>query len=222
MVHGNYYGAQYEIYLKNTVDFYNDILPIWMSVRERIEYELVKFGNGQYKLIVIPYVKLDKRFGILENTSNYISAIDKLSHNSRLTRENKFEEFKYYDVKIYKDLIKHNKNLPKPISDEEFESLEESYETIKRKCISDDFWSKYSEKERIEFENERISLNDKLNIQRIISKPEYCEEIVRIEKSLTDIELTDREKELIDAVVNHPKLNGNIDYYGINLIEGYY
>ena len=124
MVHGNYYGAQYEIYLNKQIDFYNDILPIWISVRERIEYELIKFGNGQYKLIVIPYQKLDKRFQKLEYTRNYMSAIDILSINNTLTRANNLEEFKYFDVKIYKNIIKHNKNLPEPISSEELESLE--------------------------------------------------------------------------------------------------
>ena len=222
MVHGNYYGAQYEIYLNKQIDFYNDILPIWISVRERIEYELIKFGNGQYKLIVIPYQKLDKRFQKLEYTRNYMSAIDILSINNTLTRENSLEEFKYFDVKIYKNIIKHNKNLPEPISSEELESLEESYKIIRRKFEEDDYWTKYSEKELIEYDNERISLIQKLNIQRIIARPDYFEEIKRIEESLTDIILSNEEEEIVNLVVSHPKLEGVIDCHGINLIEGYY
>ena len=222
MVHGNYYGVQYEIYLNKELDLYNDILPICIDVRKMISLEKINKDSNQYKLVIIPYREFDKRFEKREHVRKYMSSLDEISYNHQINRNSNPEAFKYYDVKIYKNLIKHNKNLPKPISAEELKSLEESYETIKRICISDDFWTKYSEKERIEFENERISLNDKLNIQRIISKPEYFEEILRIEKSLTNIELTDGEKELIEKVLSHPKLEGAIQCNGIHLIEGFY
>ena len=222
MVHGNYYGAQYEIYLNKQVDFYNDILPIWMSVRERIEYELSKIGNGKCKLVIIPYQKLDRRFVKLEHTENYVSANDKITFNHSLTRKNNSEEFKYYDVKNYKNLIKHFNNLQEPISIAELELLEETYETVRKNCYDADFWNKYSEKEQMEFNTERADLLAKLNIQRIIARPEYFEEIVRLEKSLTDIVLSDKENELVQKVLNHPKLDGLIESHGINLIEGFY
>ena len=73
-----------------------------------------------------------------------------------------------------------------------------------------------------EYDNERISLLQKLNIQRIIARPDYFEEIKRIEESLTDIILSNEEEEIVNLVVSHPKLEGVIDCHGINLIEGYY
>jgi hypothetical protein len=222
MVHGNFYGAQYEIYLNKPIDFFDDILPIWMSVRERIEYEIVKFGNGQYKLIIIHYQKLDNRFQKLEHTRNYTDAIDKISYNKNLKRENNFELFKYVDVKIYKNLIKHNKNLPQPISSEELELLEESYKTIVKKDNDPEYWKKFSEKELIDMDNERFHLTGKLNIQRIIATPDYLEEIVKLEKSLTNIILSNEEEELVNLVLSHPKLDGVIESHGINLIEGFY
>jgi hypothetical protein len=222
MVHGNYYGAQYEIYLNKQVDFYNDILPIWTSVRARIEYELSKIGNGKCKLVIIPYKKLDNRFEKLEHTRNYVSANDTITFNNSLTRENNFEEFKYYDVKNYKNLIKHFNNLPEPISTDKLESLEESYKTIRKNCYDVDFWNKYSEKEQMELNTETADLLEKLKIQRIIARPEYFEEIVRLEKSLTDIILSDKENELVQKVLNHPNLEGLIESHGINLIEGFY
>lgn len=212
MVHGNFYGVQYEIYLNKNVDFYNDILPIWMSVRERIEYEIVKYGNGKHKLTIIPYKKLDKRFGNLENARNYVSANDAISFNRSLSRDINVEEFKYLDVKIYKNLIKHNKNLPKPISTEELQLLEESYKIILKKSEDPEYWNKLSEKELIEIDDERIQLTDKLNIQRIIARPEYFEEILRIEKSLTSIVLSNEENELVQKVLNHPNLEGLIEF----------
>jgi hypothetical protein len=238
MVHGNYYGAQYEIYINKSIDFYNDILPICMSVREKIELvnfdeqykskiKRLNFGNGKCKLIIIPYKKLFNRFEKLKYAEIYFHLNDKMTYDelnmNRFNRENNFEEFKYLDVKIYKNLIKHNKSLPKPVTSEELESLEESYKNIFIKMYkNEDYW--HSE-EKTQIELDRViheSLLNQLNIQRIITRPEYFEEIINIEKSLTNIELTDREKELINSVINHPNLKDLIEFHGINLIEGYY
>lgn len=219
MVHGNYYGAQYEIYIYQPIDFYNDILPISMLVREK--FELIEFGieqrkikrvnfsNGISKLIIIPYINLDKRFEKLKYVGNYVSSIDKLSNIGlnifSKTRKDNFEDFKYFDVMMYKNLIKHNKSLPTPITSKELESLEESYQNeLDRDCEI------------------TASLLNELNIQRIISNPKYFEEIKNIEKSLTNIELTDREKTLINKVINHPNIKDLIEFHGINLIEGNY
>ena len=149
-----------------------------------------------------------------------MSSNDTISYSSRLTREQHFEEFKYFDVKIYKNLIKHNKNLPHPISSKELELLEESYKIRRRIYEGNDYRTKYSEKEQIEFNYECLNLSEQLYIQRIISNPEYFEEIKEIERKLTDIELTDGEKDLINSVINHPKLDGLIDCHCINLIDG--
>jgi len=43
-----------------------------------------------------------------------------------------------------------------------------------------------------------------------------------IERELTDIVLTDGEKDLIRLILEHPKLEGNISSHGINLIDGFY
>ena len=193
MVHCYYYGAQYEIYLNKQIDFYNDVLPIWMFARERIE--LVKINDKQSKLIIIPCNKLYERFQKLKHAENYI--LDNIRNN-----ENK-EKSKYYHVKKYKDYIKHNKSLPNPISSKELEDLEESY---RKSEMNEDF-------------SELNRLFERLMIQRIISNNEFFKEIVNIEKSLTDIELTDEEKDLINWVIVHPKLKGLIDFHGFNLIE---
>ncbi len=42
MVNGNYYGIQYEIFLTKEIDFYDDLLPIWMDVRARIEMKKIE------------------------------------------------------------------------------------------------------------------------------------------------------------------------------------
>lgn len=69
MVHGNYYGIQYEIHLTKEIDYYDDLLPIWMDVRTRIDMYRI---NGYYKLIVIPYVDFSEQ---LDNNSLFKSYI---------------------------------------------------------------------------------------------------------------------------------------------------
>jgi hypothetical protein len=122
----------------------------------------------------------------------------------------------------YKNLIKHNNNLEQPISITELELLEKRYDVLNAICYDDDFWIKYSEKEQIELNTERKDLFAKLKIQRIIARPEYFEKIVQCEQSLTNVLLTDKENELLQKILNHPNLEGLIEYHGIELIEGYY
>ena len=54
MVHGIYYSVQYEICLNKSIDFYDDMLPIWIHTRARIEIKQDEY-TGCIKLIVIPY-----------------------------------------------------------------------------------------------------------------------------------------------------------------------
>jgi hypothetical protein len=60
MAHGNYYGIQYEIYLTKELDFYDELLPIWMEVRAKIEMEKDK-KTDNYKLIIIPYKEIGQQ-----------------------------------------------------------------------------------------------------------------------------------------------------------------
>lgn len=56
MVHRISCGVQYEILLNKNIDFYDDLLPLWTSVRAKIELKEI---NGLIKLIIIPYNQLD-------------------------------------------------------------------------------------------------------------------------------------------------------------------
>ena len=192
MVHGNYYGVQYEIFLNKELDLYNDILPICIHVRKMISLQKVDRNSEQYKLVIIPHEELEKRFYQKQNTRKYAENNDLISYNHSITRESYPENFKYYDVILYKSLIKHNKCL-EPFTQEEFKKYEKE-----------------------------PKLRKTLDIQRIISNPVYFDEIKEIERELTDIELTDGEKELINKVLSQPKLEGSIEYHGFNLINGYY
>lgn len=220
MVHGNYYGVQYEIYLNKELDLFDDILPICIDVRKMISLEKINKDSNQYKLVIIPYRELDKRFEKRENVTKYVQSLDEISYNHYITRKSNPEEFKYYDVKVYDNIIKHNE-YSQPFTEEELKNCEKRFEDVIEIYKHDDFWNK-PEEERKEIDFEQNNLRRILNIQRIISNPVYCEEIKQIERELTDIELTDREKELVTCVLEHPNLQGKISSHGINLIHGFY
>ena len=101
-------------------------------------------------------------------------------------------------------------------------NLKKKVEELSNKYNENDYYEKYSSEERDNFDIEKSIFRDVLNVQRIIRNKEYFQEIKDIERELTNIELTDKEKELINKFVNHPKLEGAIAFHGINLIDGFY
>lgn len=220
MVHGNYYGVQYEIYLNKELDLFDDILPICIDVRKMISLEKVDKNSKQYKLLVIPHKELDKRFYQKQNSRKYAENNDLISYNHNITRKSNSDKFKYYDVKTYKNILKHNQ-CPVPFTQEELKNCEKRFEDIIEIYQYDNFWNKPQE-ERKELDIEQDKLRQTLNIQRIISNPVYFEEIKEIERELTNIELTRDEEELVLQVLHHPKLEGVISSHGINLIDGFY
>lgn len=220
MVHGNYYGVQYEVYLNGEFDLFNDILPICIDVRKMISLEKSKESN-HYKLVIIPYREIDERFEKREHVRKYIGSLDEISFNRRITRKTHPELFKYYDVNIYKTYVKHSEEI-EPYEEDLFEKLERKVEELSSKYNKDEYWEKHSSEERKAIDIEKGLLMDDLKVQRIIRNKNYFEEIKEIERELTNIELTDGEKELINAVIHHPKLEGSIDFHGFNLTEGFY
>jgi len=214
MVHGNYYGVQYEIYLNKQLNLFDDVLPICIDVRKMISLE-------HNKLVIIPYRELDKRFEKREHVIKYMESMDEISYNYKITRKTNPELFKYQDVKNYTNYIKYSE-LPEPYTEEHFQKLEHRLEELSSKYNELDYWEKYPSEERKKFDTERSILIEVLRVQRIIRNKEYFNKIKQIEQELTDIELTDGEKELINKVLSHPKLKGSIYFHGINLIEGFF
>ena len=221
MVHGNYYGVQYEIYLNKELNLFDDVLPICIDVRKMISLEKINLNSEQYKLVIIPYTELGKRFEKRENVRKYMNSLDEISYNHQITRKTNPELFKYRDIKNYTNYIKHSE-LPEPYTEEHFQKLENRVEELSSKYNELDYWEKYSSEERKNFDIERSILIQVLIVQRIIRNKEYFEEIKEIERELTNIELTDGEKELITRILEHPKLEGKISSHGINLIDGFY
>ena len=188
MVHGNYYGVQYEIYLNKEISLWDDVLPICSYVKKMLTLEKVKGYKDKYKLVVIPYNDFDKRLKNNDEIYCYIHSVEIIKNNGIMDREKYREDFKYYDVEVYKNYIKHTNH--------ELNNLSENLEILG-------------------------TIRDS-EIEKIIENREYLKEIKELEQNITNIELTDIEKEIINMVMNHPNLKGTIESHGINIIEGKY
>lgn len=221
MVHGNYYGIQYEIHLTKKIDFYNDLLPIWTDVRSRIEMEPDR-ATGQLKLIVIPYKEFDRQLYINELFRSYVRENDeyKYSCNDKFRNEEYLRSKKFIMVKFYEKIIKHEAILPEPITKEEFNELAKEMENLDKKSWSDEHLSPEEWKEH----HKRYSeVNGILRFQRIIHDPEYFEEIKSLNKQLLEqVVLSDKQGECVQKVLKHPNLEGIINWHGLTLVDGFW
>lgn len=200
MVHFDYHGVQYEAYLNRELDLYDVILPVCIDVRKMISITKIDRTND-YKLVILPYNELEDRFSKNPHFSKYIE-----SHYTdfECTREKNPDAFKYYDAKTYNRMKKQPESY-KPYTQEELKNCEKRLQEAKD---NEDWFEEHQ-------------LKKVLNIQRMILNTTYFEEIKKIEHEMTDIELTDKEKEVISKVLDHPKLKGAIKWHGINFFDQY-
>ena len=216
MVHGNYYGIQYEIFLTKEIDFYDDLLPIWMEVRARIEIQKAKQTNN-YKLIVIPYGEFDKQLCKNSLFSSYVRENNEDSYKGIQTEEY-IRTKKFAMVRQYEKFIRHEIILPEPITKEEFSQL-----SIERQRVDHiDRWSRnLSQEEWREHDIKRNEIFSQIQVQRIIHDPEYFEEIKCLHTQLLEqVTFTEEQRELIQKVISHPKLDGIISWHGLTLVDG--
>jgi hypothetical protein len=123
-------------------------------------------------------------------------------------------------VNLYEKLIRHNTNLPNPITKEEFNQL-----SIERQRLEHiDRWSRnLSQAELREHTIKYNKLLDEIQVQRIIHDPEYFEEIKNLHAQiLEEVRFTEEQRELIEKVISHPKLEGNVRWHGLTLVDGYW
>jgi hypothetical protein len=223
MVHGNNYGIEYVIFLEKPIDYFDDFLPICIDTRKMFKLDKARRNSYFYKLVIINDNELDKRFSQREHIQKYIRSLDYISYNHLKDRTTYPEEFKYYDVKMYNKYIKYNHDIEIffPFSQTQIQQAEQRINELTNKYNEDEYWTKYTSEERKNFNIEKSILNELIITQRIISNPDYFKEIKQIYNELTNIELTEEEKQKINKVLTHPKLEGNISNHGFNLIDYY-
>jgi hypothetical protein len=224
MVHGIDYGIQYEIYLNKHIDFYNDLLEIWSSVRVRIEMETDKY-NGKTKLIVIPNKIFDRQLDSNSLFKEYVSQLNKVYYDfhRKLYTEEEIIDLKFFMVSEYSKLIKHNDSLPNPLAEYEFNRLINLWREIQDKDCNEEFWKNVSDEELKEFETEYEYIYNSLKYQKIIHNSEYFTEIKMLEEKLTNqVILSAEQNELVQKVLSHPKLDGLVSWHGLSLCQEYY
>ena len=216
MVHGNYYGIQYEVFLTKEIDFYNDLLPIWMEVRARIEIQKDK-QTDNYKLIVIPYREIHQQ---TYDSSLFRSYVRENDETKMIQNEDYLRAQKFLMVRQYEKIIRHNTNLPEPITKEEFNQLSIQMQELESNCS----WSgNLSQEEWREHDKKYTEIYTKLKVQRIIHDPEYFEEIKSLHTQILEqVTFTEEQRELIQKVISHPKLDGIISWHGLTLVDGFW
>jgi hypothetical protein len=216
MVHGNYYGIQYEVFLTKEIDFYNDLLPIWMEVRARIEIQKDK-QTDNYKLIVIPYREIHQQ---TYDSSLFRSYVRENDETKMIQNEEYLRTQKFVMVRQYEKIIRHNTNLPEPITKEEFNQLSIQMQELESNCS----WSgNLSQEEWREHDIKRNDIFSQIQVQRIIHDPKYFEEIKSLHAQILEqVTFTEEQRELIQKVVSHPKLDGIISWHGLTLVDGFW
>jgi hypothetical protein len=219
MVHGNFYGIQYEIFINCNLDFYDDLLPIWTAVRARIELEKDK-DAGINKLIIIPHEEFSQQLYNNKVFNSYSRENDQMSYSHESVRESFIRHSKYFMVRQYEKFVKHNKNLPEPMTKEQFDELVKEWERLEKIKFTEE---KMNDDEWKEFNTKRSTTFNQLKIQRIIHDPEYFEEIKKLDKKILEqVNFTKEQSQIIQKVLAHPKFEGNVIWHGLNLIDGYY
>jgi hypothetical protein len=218
MVHGQSYNVEYIIKLDREVDYFDDILPV--SIDTRTLFKFTK--NNTLKLVIINSSKFEIR-KINKYFVEYMNCLDRVAyHDVHLNERAEFPDvFKYYDVKVYNNFIHFEKDV-QPMPRQEFENLVSYAEELHK--LYNAHMNNYKDEDELDYDNIRKKINSTENIlmiQRIVNNPEYFSEIKDLYNKITDIELTDEEKELIHKVVTHPKLNGVIASHGFNLFDYY-
>jgi hypothetical protein len=210
MVHGTDYVIQYEVFLTRDIDFYDDLLPIWINTRSKLE---IKTKN---KLIIIPRVNTEGNalFKLYTHQNmNY-------AHNVLSKRED--EEYlksqKFVMVKLYENIIRHDLSpLPEPITKEEYNILSSEIKKCRYNLYYYDIMSKEEYKG---YSQKYAEINDKMRIQRIIHDREHFEEIKSLHRQMLEqVQLDEQQTELIQKVISHPKLEGIVSWHGLTLAE---
>jgi hypothetical protein len=217
MVHGTYYGIQYEIHLTKEIDFYNDLLPIWIDVRARIEMEKDKH-TGNYKLIIISHREFEKQLLNRSIFKSYIRENNSIAFDKLNRSDDEIRQLKYVMVNLYEKFIKNNTDLPEPITKEKYNQLVVDWNEIERNSwmhdeMTDDEWREYNIKQ--------FNICKQLKIQRIIHDLEYFDEIKSLYKQLLQqVSFTEQHSKIIEKVISHPKLDSIISRHGLTLVDG--
>jgi hypothetical protein len=208
MVHGTNYGIHFVVRFLQPMDTFDDFLPLCISLRKMLRQV------DSTKVCILEASALERRLGA--DFSKYVEAQSLLKRESRITRDiDKFQtEYMYYDAYVYSTQMK-SRSIAR-VSEEEFHSMKARLCEFNKKLM--EFDSHITKADMEEFQR----LIKTYEIQLILYNSAYLQKIVELEGQLTDICLTDEEKQMIDAVKSNPLLEGKIESYGFELVQSEY
>lgn len=221
MVHGTFYGIQYEIHLTKELDFYDDLLPIWIELRAQIHPEKER-QTGNNKLIVIPYGEFAQQLYNNKLFTSYIRENDgyRYDRKKNINEEEYLRSQKFVMVYLYEKYIKRMTSLPEPISKEEFTKL------AKEKHKLDNLWRININMSSEQWEERTQKLNEiteQIKVQRFIHDQEYFQEIKNLHKQLLEqVCFTEEQNALIKKLITHSKLTDIISWHGLTLVDGHW
>lgn len=128
-------------------------------------------------------------------------------------------------VRLFEQFIRHNTHLPEPITKDELNHLSVEKQKLEREILNckKENGEKFSKDQRGEHIGRINEIYDQLKIQIIIHDPEYFEEIKRLHTQLLEqASFDDEQRERIQLVISHPKLDGIISWHGLSLVDGYW
>lgn len=178
MVHGTNFGVEYAVYLNKPVDFYDDVLPLWVATRTRLTYTPLKDGISKLTIFSMHYL-YDRM--TTEPGKEYTREMNKYMGSDR-------ELNTPHCIAVLISAIKPYRNLPFP-----YDSMTE--------CMK--LYSTFG----------RVTQNN---------DPVVIESATNIERTLTDVVLSEKEQTLVDLVVKHPNLANKIFYHGFLITEERY
>lgn len=211
MVHGTTYTIRYLLRLKNPIDYYDDLLPICIANRK-----MFKLLDDR-TIIIFDEKDLGKRFDNKPLSIEYAKAI-----NNELDED--INNKKYFHAYVYSSEIKivnnTNYDTTKIYTKEEFNVMK-----LRHKEIDKLFWANnnLTDEDLKQLEQELRDISNILRYAPIfdhITGPEISE----IERQLTNIELTDEEKKIIERVKSASCIKSTISdsntQLGISNVEG--
>ena len=214
MVHGDYYGINYIIYLTKPIDLFNDLLPICISNRHMLTL------ITPTKINIFNSHIFDKRLNAKEMSSLFYSFSELQYQNKQCRNLLKNRQlfpnlYLYYDVFIYSTLIK---GIPiNAILNDELDVMKTRYNELENMLNNDT----YDINNKSFFEELKL-LHKTIEIQTIICDKEYLQKIINIEGKITNNILTDEETMLIRSIEFHPTINKIIEKSGFEIIKEYY
>lgn len=212
MVHGDYFGINYFIYLTKPLDFFDDVLPICSSSRHMLTL------INPTKISIFKSTNFDKRLNA-EEFSSFISSFYELQSRcygttNALKNRHLFPEmYLYNDVLLYSNTLK-GKSL---ISNEELDIMKTRYNELVNNRNDDNYDINMYKL----FSDELKSLHHNIEIQTILGDAEYLQKVIDMETNLTTISLTEEEIRTIKSIESHATLHEIILTSGFEIVKEY-